>query len=64
MDFEETCGYLSEQSKKTDEFLREKTVVHVKDLLKEYFDNDNHLNIIEMKKAIEKKSINLIHFVK
>jgi len=64
MDFEKTCAYLSEQSKKTDEFLHEKTVLHFRELLKDYLDDKLVLNTIEMRRAIERKEINLIHFVK
>jgi len=63
-DFSHTCGFLAEQSKKTDEFLHEKIKIHVSEILKDYFVSNGFLNVIEMKKGIEKKHINLIHFVK
>jgi len=44
-DFTKTCAYLSEQSKRTDDFLKEKTVLHVRDLLKNYFDENDNLNL-------------------
>jgi len=36
----------------------------VRDLLKDYIDVNNNLNISDMRKGMEKKEINLIHFVK
>jgi len=34
-DFSHTCGFLAEQSKKTDEFLHEKIKIHVSEILKD-----------------------------